>query len=57
MTATASAVAGLPDGYSPAEVARAGSPLVAMRSRSRASAMGDRHWFAVQTRRTSMGRL
>ena len=57
ITSTASAVAGLPEGYDPAEDTRPETPASARRRRRRASAIGERHWLAVQSRSTSMQRL
>jgi hypothetical protein len=57
MVATASGVAGEPPGSSPADPTDALTPDWANSLRSRPSAMGERHWLAVQTNKMSMTRL
>ena len=54
IVATASGVAGAPPGSSPAEPTDAPIPAWANSLRSRPSAMGERHWFAVHTNKTSI---
>jgi hypothetical protein len=54
MTATAWGVAGAPPGNSPAEPMSARAPLSVRSVRNMPSAMGERHWLAVQIRRTSI---
>jgi hypothetical protein len=54
MVAIAFGVAGAPPGSSPADPTDAPTPDRASSLRSRPSAMGDRHWLAVQTNKMSM---
>ena len=54
IVAIAFGVAGAPPGSSPADPTDAPTPDRANSLRSRPSALGERHWFAVQTTKTSM---